>query len=478
MEPIRTRLRLLAAFAGSLAAALCAAQGPGAKDAPFEALYREAYERRLRESGPQHPDTIASLVRLGALLRTHGRAQAAEPLLRQAMEARDPSDPAGRDTMVELGETLVALGRGTEAERLYARALEHTRPGPERARILLRIAKLREKGGDAASAGKAYTDALAEFGADTPQQAEDQRARAAALNDLGLLLEAQGEFDRAEALYRRSAEAHAEAFGSEHPATAAVRANLASTIALRGDAARAAELLERSVAVIGAAYGPRHDDAATLRNRLGEIYEALGRPEEAEAEYLAALASWPEPSLSRGLALADLGRLAGIRADFSGAEAALAEAVRLIEHAGDSVAVDLAEALDSYGSVLREMGRLDEAEPLLARALAIRDREMGASHPDVALSLVGLAGVLHLRGDLARARPLYRRALEIQERTLGPDHPEVGETLYNLAHLRLALGEEAAARDAFQRAAVVLSAAYGPSDPFVAEIRAALRALE
>ena len=278
-------------------------------------------------------------------------------------------------------------------------------------------------------------------------------------------------------MYRKSSDAHAEAFGNEHPATAAARANVAGMLAIRGEAVAAKALLERSLAVLRSAYGPRHDDTARLQNRLGEIYEVLGRLEEAEAAYLAALGAWKVPSPSRGLALADLGRLAGVQGDFAVAETTLEEAVGLLQSAKPSLVAELAEAMDSYGSVLRAMGSLVEAERVLRTALSLRERELGESHADVALTLVGLAGVLHLRGALGLAEPLYRRALRIQEETLGPAHPDLGETLYNLAHLAQALGDTMAARNSFERSAEILSEAYGPDDPFVAEIRAALRAL-
>ncbi len=474
MKQVSTGRRLLVACAGSLAVTLGAAEALSDEQAPFEALYREAYERRLRESGPEHPDTIASLVRLAALMRSHDRAGAAEPLLRQALDAQTPA--AGAGTMVELADTLAMLGRDSEADGFYRRSLELTEPGARSARTLLKIARLKDADADPAGAMQAYRQALQHLEVDTALSADDRKARATALNGLGLLLEAEGELAAAENAYRDSVDEHAAAYGNEHPATSAVRANLASTLALRGEAADAAALLEQALAVIRAAYGPRHDDTARLHNRLGEILEALGRLDDAEAQYRAALAAWQEPSPSRGLALADLGRLAGVRGD-SSAEAVLTEAIGQLEPAGDALAVDLAEAYDSYGSVLRASGRLDEAEPMLSKALAIRERELGASHPHVALSLVGLGGIFHLRGDLARAGPLYERALDIQERTLGPDHPEVGETLYNLAHVRRALGETASAIDALGRAAEILSAAYGADDPFVTEVLTALRAL-
>ncbi len=460
---------------GWLAATLSLGEVVAESRAPFENLYRDAYERRLQEHGPGHPRTTASLVRLAALLRSHGRVGVAEPLLRKALDDAVPS--ASAEVMVELAATLVALGRRSEAEGFYQRYLERTEPGGSSARALLKLAELRTAGGDSAGAMQAYRTALQHLAKVDSPSVDDRRVRAAALNELGTLLEADGALLAAEKAYRESAQAHARTFGDRHPATATVRANLASILALRGEASDAANLLEQSLEVIRTAFGPHHQDVAGLHNRLGEVYEVLDRLDDAEAQYLSALAAWHEPSPSRGLVLADLGRLAGVRDDAGTAETYLAEAVRHLRTAGAAFTVELAEAMNSYGSVLRDSGRLSEAEPLLSEALAVRQRELGESHPDVALSLVGLGGVFHLGGDLARAGSLYSRALGIQERTLGPDHPEVGETLYNLAYVWQSQGDTSGAREALERAAGILSAAYGPNDPFVLEIVTTLRGL-
>ncbi len=477
MTPVNTGPRRIAALAAVSGAVLLGADASDKGLAPFESLYREAYERRLRDSGPDHPDTVASLVRLGALLRAHGNSAAAEPLLRKALDIQGPANPTGPDPMVELGEALAALGRNAEAAGFFRRSLERAEPGGPTARVLLRIATLREDAGDGDGARQAYLEALEHFEAGAPLPAEDRLARATAFNDLGLLLESRGELAEAEDAYRRSSQAHVDEYGDGHPASAAASANLASTLAARGRVDEAATLLERSLATIRAAYGPRHDASARLHNRLGEIFELLGRLGEAGTHYREALAIWRVPSASRGLALTDLGRLEGVLGNPGAARRALVEAISLLEGAGEAFPVELAEAYDCYGSVLRESGRLDEAEPFFSKALAIRERELGPSHPDVALSLVGLAGVLHLRGEIRQAGPLYQRALAVQEGALGPNHPDVGETLYNLGHLRHSLGDTAAAKDAFERSAEILSRAYGPQDPFVAEIRAALLAL-
>lgn len=478
MALVETKLSLLPAMTG-IAAGLLWPQSIGAADlVPFEPLYRQAYEQRLRELGAGHPKTVASLVRLGALLTEQGRASDAVPLLRRALAASEETGNGVATATDELAAALDALGRKREAEDLYLRSAELGESGTRGASLLLRVAELRAERGDHATALDACREALAVFEEHDGQHGEaGRKAYADALNQFGMLLESSGD-GNAERAYRRAVAAYSQEFGARHPTTAAAQANLAGLLASRGDVAVSAELFEAALRTLEAAYDPSARDTARVRNRLGEVYETQGRVAEAEAAYRGALRAWPEPGAERGLVLANLGRLLGVQGDLDAAERTLEEAVAALEPHRDSLAAELAEALDSLGSVLREQSRLGEAEATLRRALALREASLGPDHEDTALSLVGLAGTLHLGGDLQSARPLYSRALRIQEESLGPSHPEVGETLYNLAHLSLGLGDVASAQTELARSLRILSAAYGSDDAFVSEIRATVRDLE
>lgn len=475
---VPTKLSLLAAMAAMAVGLLWPRHVVAAEPVPFEALYRQAYERLLSQLGPGHPKTVASLIRLGALLSAQGRASDAVPLLRRALVASEEIGEGVATASKELATALEALGRKREAEDMYLRSVEVGGRGRSSAPTLFRVAELRAERGDHSAALVACREALAVFEEHESDLGEaGRRAYADALNHYGMLLESSGD-GNAEAVYRRALAAHSQEFGAAHPSTAAAQANLAGVLASRGDVASAAELLERALRTLEAASDPLARDTARVRNRLGEIYETQGRSTEAEAAYRDALAAWSEPAAERGLVLANLGRLLGVRGDLDAAGRTLKEAVAALEPHADSRPTELAEALDSLGSVLRERSRLGESESALRRALALREASLGSDHEDTALTLVGLAGTLHLGGDLQSALPLYRRALSIQEESLGPDHPEVGETLYNLAHLSLARGDMASAKAALARSLGILSGAYGPDDAFVLEIRAALRDLE
>lgn len=478
MALVPPKFSLLPAMAGFAVGLLLPQHVVAADLVPFERLYRQAYEQRLRQLGAAHPKTVGSLIRLGALLAKQGRATDALPLLRRALAVSEESGAGVATASNELATALDALGQDREAEDLYLRSVELGGSGPRQASILLRIAALRATRGDHAGAIAACRDALAEFGEHEGQLREaGRRAYADALNQYGMLLESAGQ-GSAEAVYRRALAAYSQEYGERHPATAAAQANLAGVLASKGEVAAAAEAFETVLLTLEAAYDPLAPDPARVRNRLGEVYETQGRVADAEAAYRGALSAWPAPVAERGLVLANLGRLLGVRGDLDAAERTLNEAVAALEPHADSVTAELAEALNSLGSVLREQSRLGESESALRRALALREASLGPDHADTALTLVGLAGTLHLRGELPSARPLYLRALRIQEESLGPAHPEVGETLYNLAHLSLALGDVASAKAELARSLRILSAAYGSDDAFVAEIRAALRSLE
>lgn len=478
MAPVPTKLSLLPAIAGIGVGLLWSQRIVAADLVPFEPLYRQAYEQRLGELGAKHPKTVASLVRLGALLAKQGRASDAVPLLRHALAISEETREGVATAARELAAAMEALGRKRAAEDLYLRSAEVGGNESVSSLTLFRVAELRAERGDQAGALETCREALAAFEEHESKLGEaGRRAYADALNHYGMLLESSRDGD-AEVVYRRAVAAYSQEFGARHPTTAAAQANLAGLLASRGDVAASAELFETALRTLEAAYDPSARDTARVRNRLGEVYETQGRVAEAEAAYRGALRAWPEPGAERGLVLANLGRLLGVQGDLDAAERTLEEAVAALEPHRDSLAAELAEALDSLGSVLREQSRLGEAEATLRRALALREASLGPDHEDTALTLVGLAGTLHLGGDLQSARPLYSRALRIQEESLGPVHPEVGETLYNFAHLSLALGDMASAKTELARSLRILSAAYGSDDAFVIEIRAALRDLE
>ncbi len=100
-------------------------------------LFERALEIQRRVLGPRHPDTLASMQDLGAVLGYEGHRAEAEKLDRQTLDVeRQVLGPENRQTLVTMTNLAVILmqeNHNAEAERLLRETLdiEHRLPGPE-----------------------------------------------------------------------------------------------------------------------------------------------------------------------------------------------------------------------------------------------------------------------------------------------------------------------------------------------------------
>ena len=85
--------------------------------------------------------------------------------------------------------------------------------------------------------------------------------------------------------------------------------------------------------------------------------------------------------------------------------------------------------------LLKDQGKLAEAEPLFREALTFRRRTLGDEHPHTLISISSMASLLKAQGKLGEAEPLYREALTVSRRTLGDEHPSTLASIGNMASL-------------------------------------------
>jgi tetratricopeptide (TPR) repeat protein len=93
---------------------------------------------------------------------------------------------------------------------------------------------------------------------------------------------------------------------------------------------------------------------------------------------------------------------------------------------------NLADTLGLLSSVLRDEGKLIEAEAARRENLAIRRKVFGDSHPQVATSYEALGTILQREGKLADAETAIREALAIREKVYGADGMQVQKTRAHL----------------------------------------------
>ncbi len=237
-----------------------------------------------------------------------------------------------------------------------------------------------------------------------------------------------------------TAERELDELASQPAVQRAVATTLASTRRALGDYPGALALSDLALALAERATPSQRRDL--LRERASILIE-LTRFDEARDVLAEARAAWPAAGLAADLDL-DL-ELA--RADSDEGKVDMAEdGLRtLIAHGSgfdaQTLAADrrlqttLATARSSLSTLLREAGRLDEAEQLTREVLAWRLATFGERAPTTLTSRHNLALVLYARGDLAAAQAELRGVLALRREVLGDDHAATLTSWQTLANI-------------------------------------------
>ena len=294
---------------------------------------------------------------------------------------------------------------------------------------------------------------------------DDDLETAESLDQLASLYTDQGDFDRAEPLFRRSLEIRERELGAGHPYVAASLNNLAFHFIERGDSAPAESLLRRALEIQEAARGAEHPDVAGSLINLAELYRDRGELGRAEP-YLRRALEVQEKVLAPNhpdlaYSLNSLAMMYYAQGETARAEPLFRRTLEIQEQVLGAVHPNVAVSLNNLAELYRSTGDYQRAESLYRRALEIQERALGAAHPDVAVTCSNLADLYFARGEHSAAEPLYARALEVQEAALGAAHPSVGVTLNHQADLYLARGEPARAEPLYRRALELQEQAYG-----------------
>jgi tetratricopeptide (TPR) repeat protein/tRNA A-37 threonylcarbamoyl transferase component Bud32 len=231
-------------------------------------------------------------------------------------------------------------------------------------RTLYLLAKALQESGDTAAARPLYDEWIA---AVSRQPSETTPAFADQLVDLGQMLETRGDLDGAERLYRQALSTRRTIFGTRHPTIGTALTRLGDVAQAKGDLGRSERLLREAVTVVRPASARDHRELVSALHSLAYVLRSSQRWDEAEA-------------LHREMV----------------------ELVRKFH--GEHVV--LAHMLEDLGSLYRERGAYERAEPLLREAVRIYTARLGSSNIMARRAGVDLGDVLRARGAYADAERL------------------------------------------------------------------------
>jgi len=347
------------------------------------------------------------------------------------------------DRMIEDGRTSEAEARAREILSQVEQRGDGA--GLDAARALDRIVLARFRGGKIedpetlALARRSLELWDAEAPADDPDRCDS-------LDQLGVLLNFAGDYDRAIELHRRALGLRERAFGPESLEVSWTLNYLAPLLWDIGDYVAARPLFERALA-IRRAHGSGVDgvlnNLAGLAFEMGDYPTARRLYEETLALRLARRPVHPlvpSTKTNLGFVLHRLGELD--------------EAARLALEARDALEAEplgddsLAVTLGLLGDIELSRGRPAQAADYYRRTRAELQAIVGEDHPHLVQPTLGLAEALRRLGKPDEAREQVQRAMAIAAERLDPDHPLVAASAGRLARVLLDLGDIDAALEA------------------------------
>jgi len=329
------------------------------------------------------------------------------------------------------------------------------------------------------------------------------------LNNLAILYQAQGEFDKAEPLLLRSYTIRKKAFGDEDSGTAEAANNLADLYRARGLPEKAEPLYLSALSVFERKAGPNDPATATVVNNLAAVYESQAKFSKSEAFFLRALkvretASGPNSPDTAG-ALGNLAHLYEAESKYAQAEEYYTRAFDIFDRAYGGIHPDAALILNNQAQLYLGQRQFDKAEPILKRAITTFEKTKTNNSLGYAAALNNLGEIARERKQYSAAETLYRKAisvysgapdhpdtvvffnnlgelyvsqgrysdaeaadlkaLEISERRIGKNHPTTGTILGNLAELYIAQHQYKKAEPSLRRALEIARATLGPDHP-------------
>lgn len=334
-------------------------------------LYQQALDGQIRTIGPRAIDTMHTMNNLAIALQTLGRPQEGERLMREVVAGRaevlGPTHPETLQAGMNLAQIVGTDGRVAESEKMLRELLPQIEAalGPSHP---LRISVMGNLAGALGTLGKleesfelemqAYAAQIAYAGPDNPGTLLRK-------NQLVCAMIERGRYDEAVPLARELKDQLSRAVGEDDMRTLVVAGNLAFVLKETGSAAAAEALWNEILAIAEPKLGVTAQPVISARTNLGGYFADLGRWDEAEQNYRAALDAMIE------LKQENSWRAAVMRM--------------------------------GLGRVQLETGRLDTAEENLLGAYADMHEAFGDDHERTQRTLHFVVRLFEARGDEASA---------------------------------------------------------------------------
>ncbi len=272
--------------------------------------------------------------------------------------------------------------------------------------------------------------------------AENNKAHLArSLNDLGLVLAAQGKTDESESTFKQALSVKVEVFGGDNIELVPSLNNLGKLRSQLSDWVEAEKYYSQALTITEKTDGPNHPLVAVCLNNLASVLRQEHKLDEAKALLERALtiveSSFGKNSDAAAIQLNNLGKIAEEQGNADEAKRLYAQALSLRQKPDGSNPNEVSDNLNKIAAVYRKEGKFEEAESLLSKSLKNLEEANGTDDRNLIVALNNLSMVKRELQKYDQAEALYKRSSQITEKTFGVNSKEYADSLDNLGDLYL-----------------------------------------
>jgi serine/threonine protein kinase/Tfp pilus assembly protein PilF len=290
-----------------------------------------------------------------------------------------------------------------------------------------------------------------------------------ALNDMGMMLRAQGKLADAEDLFRRVLDIRRRTLAPDHWLIVESMGNLSFTLTDQGKLAEAEPLGREAMTLCQRVLGENNRRMVGLKLNLSILLQRQGKWDEAEQlsrqalELCRRVRGEDHPETIN--AMRQLAALLRARRKFDEAELTMRTVVSESRRVLGEDHPETAQAMFSLVRVLGEMGKATDAEPIARDALDRARRLLSADHPDLIGMMNTTGWVFQVCGKLPEAEELFTESLASAQRSFGEEHPNTLTVAANLAFVLNAQGKRDQAEELMRRTLAVQRRVAPDNDP-------------
>jgi tetratricopeptide (TPR) repeat protein len=226
------------------------------------------------------------------------------------------------------------------------------------------------------------------------EQTSDDGEKAFYYNQLGLVKNNQGDYEKAVGCYEKTREIYQKILPPNHPDLVTSYNNIGLIYMNMGEYSKALSFYEKALEIDQKNLPPNHPDLATSYNNIGLVYMDM-------EEYSKAISFYEK-------------------------------ALEIYQKTLPPNHPSLATPYNNIGEVYRNMGEYSKALSFYEKDLEICQKTLPPNHPSLAISYNNIGAVYYNMENYSKALSYFERARDIWQRSLPPMHPQLQKVRENI----------------------------------------------